>query len=126
MLPGIEPRYGDLYSIKVGDNYPIGLNENKKDWDKINPEVLFGTEQPSYKSFSLIYEKQYQLLEQLIIEEEKGLDYVVYRIRREGRDDNYNEVVRTSDCRVKNNGKFKYMKTRADEFMSKHNIVFKK
>ena len=25
MLPGIEPRYGDLYSIKVGDNYPICL-----------------------------------------------------------------------------------------------------
>ena len=28
------------------------LNENKNDWDEINPEVLFGTEQPSYKSFS--------------------------------------------------------------------------
>ena len=71
-----------------------------------------------------MYKKQYQLLDQLIEEAKKGLDFVVYRMKVTGRM-NGNAHFEVHDCRAVNDGRFKYMKTRSEAFIEKHDIVFR-
>ena len=109
MLSNLTPGYGDVYSIKIGDNTPIDINSNGR-WKKEYPEdVLFGTEQPWFVSFSNFENKHVRILEQFSEQEKLGLNNVVYSMRREGTNSSGNKRYQTSDCRLVNNGRFSYM-----------------
>ena len=109
MLPSLTPRYGDVYSIKIGNNAPIDIDSNGG-WKKENPEnVLFGTEQPRYVSSSSFQKKHIKILEQFSKQEKLGLNNVIYSMRREGTNSSGNKRYETSDCRLANNGRFTHM-----------------
>jgi hypothetical protein len=109
MLSDLTPRYGDVYSIKIGNNAPIDINSNG-DWKKEYPEeVVFGTEQPWFVSFSNLENKHIRILEQLSDQEKLGLNNIIYSMKREGTNSSGNRRQKTSDCRVVNNGRFTYI-----------------
>jgi hypothetical protein len=109
MLSNLTPRYGDIYSIKIGNNSPIDINSNG-DWKKEYPEeVIFGTEQPWFVSFSNFENKHIRILEQLSDQEGLGLNNVIYTMKREGTNSSGNRRQQRSECRVVNNGRFTYM-----------------
>lgn len=108
MLSNLTPGYGDIYSIKIGSNAPIAINSNGT-WKKEYPEVLFGTEQPWFVSYSNFANKHIRILEEFSEQEKLGLNNVVYSMRREGTNSNGNKRYQISDCRLVNNGRFTYM-----------------
>ena len=74
-----------------------------------NPEVVFGTEQPWFVSFSNLENKHIRILEQLSDQEKLGLNNIIYSMKREGTNSSGNRRQKTSDCRVVNNGRFTYI-----------------